>query len=160
MCLHFIIYICCNPVFHLVLCRLVYTARERCMKRQLRMLMNKTWVLIPVCWADTKIGPLSAACQKFSRVVLRYKLERVQFDFLFWGYFWMLLSFSVLFLIYLYGRLIILCIVLWFVSTPVFVSLSTFYSCVAEIRVRAVTHLLYKLFTLIVIHIFNPRGWI
>lgn len=36
------------------------------MKRQRRMLMNKTWQLIPVGWADNEIGPLSAACQKFS----------------------------------------------------------------------------------------------
>lgn len=78
MCLYFIIYICCNPVFHLVLCRLVYAGRERRMKRQLRMLMNKTCMLIPVCWADTEIEPLSAACQMFSWEVLHgsYKLER------------------------------------------------------------------------------------
>lgn len=57
MCLHFIIYIFCNPVFHLALCRLVYAAGERRMKRQLWMLMNKTWLLIPVCWADTEIVP-------------------------------------------------------------------------------------------------------
>lgn len=71
MCLHFNINICCNPVFHLALtlCRLAYVVRERHMKRQLRMLMNKTWLLIPVFWADTKIGPLSAACRKFSRGV-------------------------------------------------------------------------------------------
>lgn len=36
------------------------------MQRQPRMLMNKTWPLIPVGWADDEIGPLSAACQKFS----------------------------------------------------------------------------------------------
>lgn len=77
MCLHFIIYICCNPVFHLALCHLVYAVRERRMKRQLWMLMNKTWLLIPVCWADTEIEPLSAACQKFSWEVLHgsYKVE-------------------------------------------------------------------------------------
>lgn len=39
------------------------------MKRQPRMLMNKTWPLMPVGWADNEIGPLSAACQKFSREV-------------------------------------------------------------------------------------------
>lgn len=56
MCLHFIIYIFCNPVFHLSpLCRLVYAVGERSMKQQLWMLMNKTWLLIPVCWADTEI---------------------------------------------------------------------------------------------------------
>lgn len=81
MCLHFIIYICCNPVFHLALCRLVYAVKERHMKRQLRMLMNKTWLLIPVCWADTEIEPLSAACQKFSWEVLHgsYKVENREF---------------------------------------------------------------------------------
>lgn len=71
MCLHFIIYIYCNPVFHLALCRPVYAVRERRMKWQLRMLMNKTWLLIPGCWADTQIEPLSSACQKFSGEVLQ-----------------------------------------------------------------------------------------
>lgn len=79
MCLRFIIYIYCNPVFHLALCRLVYAVRERRMKWQLWTLMNKTWLLIPGCWADTQIEPLSSVCHKFSGEVWQrsYNVEEI-----------------------------------------------------------------------------------
>lgn len=46
------------------------------------MLMNKTWLLIPGCWADTQIEPLSSVCQKFSGEVLQrsYNMEQISFS--------------------------------------------------------------------------------
>lgn len=63
MCLHFILFTFAVILFFTLRSVAWYT--ERRMKRRRRLLMNKTWPLIPVGWADNEIGPLSAACQKF-----------------------------------------------------------------------------------------------